>query len=136
MTDAQTLRVLVVDDSRAAQSQLEKLCERHANVEVVGTAFNGAEAIRVVKQKQPDLVFMDLVMPDVDGIVALRMLCKGIPGIRVAVISSLGGSARMAEEAFKLGAIDVLTKPVDPAALERLVDAERQRKVAGVPAEP
>jgi two-component system response regulator AlgR len=135
VTDAQTLRVLVVDDSRAAQSQIRKLCATHSNVEVVGTAFNGAEAIRIVKQTQPDLVFMDLVMPDVDGIVALRMLCKGMPGIRVAVISSLGGSARTAEEAFKLGAIDVLAKPVDPAALGRLVDAERQRTLEGARAE-
>jgi chemotaxis response regulator CheB len=110
--------VLVVDDSRVAQSRIERLCESIPNVELVGAAFNGAEAIRAVKQLEPDLVLLDLVMPDVDGVVALRMLCRGIPGIRVAVISSLGGATRSAEEAFKLGAIDVLPKPV---ALDALI---------------
>lgn len=129
MSDSETLRVLVVDDSRAAQSRIEQLCASSPHVKVVGTAFNGAEAIRAVKQAKPDLIFLDLVMRDVDGLVALRMLCRGMPGIRVAVVTSLGGSSRAAEEAFKLGAIDVLTKPVDPSAISKLMESERQRKI-------
>jgi chemotaxis response regulator CheB len=129
--DPTKLKVLVVDDSRVAQSRIERLCAGIPAVELVGAAFNGAEAIRAVKQLEPDLVLLDLVMPDVDGVVTLRMLCTGIPGIRVAIISSLGGATRAAEEAFKLGAIDVLPKPVDAADLKRLLDAELERKNAG-----
>ncbi len=130
MTDPLKLKVLVVDDSRVAQSLIEKLCETIPHVHLVGAAFNGAEAIRAVKQLAPDLVLLDLVMPDIDGVVALRMLCKGIPGIRVAVVSSLGGNTRAAEEAYRLGAIDVLPKPVEPSDLKRLLEAELERKTS------
>jgi DNA-binding NarL/FixJ family response regulator len=122
------LRVLVVDDSRLVHSRFVGLCEQIAAAEVVGHAFNGAEAIREVKRKQPDLVLMDLIMPDIDGMVALRMLCKGIPGIRVAVVSSMAGSPRIGEEAFKLGAIAVLSKPVAREDLEQLFEGELSRR--------
>jgi CheY-like chemotaxis protein len=135
MPDGQKLKVLVVDDSRIVQSQYARLCEDIGHVEVVGFASNGAEAIREVKHKAPDLVLMDLVMPDIDGMTALRMLCKGIPGMRVAVISSLGGSSKVAEEAFKLGAIEVLSKPIERDALAQLFELElaRRRKDGGAP---
>lgn len=128
MTDPQRFRILIVDDSRLVQAEYARLCERIEGVEVVGRAANGAEAIREVKLRQPDLVLMDLVMPDIDGMTALRMLCRGMPGVRVAVLSSLGGATRIAEEAFRHGAVQVLSKPIDAEQLAALVAAERARK--------
>ena len=128
MAEPPKLKVVIVDDSALVQSQYSRLFEHVPGVTVVGRAQNGAEAIREVKRKTPDLVLMDLVMPDIDGLTALRMLCKGIPGIRVAVVSSLGGSCKAAEEAFRQGAIEVLSKPVRPEMLARLVSQELDRK--------
>ncbi len=127
-TETETLNVLLVDDSDVARAKLADLCENIPFVRVVATASNGAEAIRYAKQAKPDLVLMDLVMPNIDGMVALRMLCGGVPGIRVAVMSSLGGSKRVAEEAFRFGAIEVLGKPVLAEDMERLCQSELARK--------
>ncbi len=129
--DRDKLRIVIVDDNRLVQSQYVRLCETFAGVEVVGRAQNGAEAIRLVKLENPDLVLMDLVMPDIDGMTALRMLSKGLPGIRVIVVSSLGGSAKVAEEAFKLGAVDVLAKPLEPEVLARKLESELAYKRKG-----
>ncbi len=134
MADRDKLSIVVVDDNRLVLAQCARLCESVAGVEVVGRAQNGAEAIREVKAKHPDLVLMDLIMPDIDGMTALRMMSKGLPGIRVIVVSSLGGSTKTAEEAFKLGAVAVLPKPVDPDALARILAAELERKQQGAQA--
>ena len=131
MADRDKLSIVVVDDNRLVLAQCSRLCESVAGVEVVGRAQNGAEAIREVKTKNPDLVLMDLVMPDIDGMTALRMMSKGLPGIRVIVVSSLGGSTKTAEEAFKLGAAAVLAKPVEPETLTQVLVAELARKQKG-----
>jgi CheY-like chemotaxis protein len=131
MADRDKLRIVVVDDNRLVLSQYARFCAGVAGVEVVGQAQSGAEAIRQVKLQSPDLVLMDLIMPDIDGMTALRMMSKGLPGIRVIVVSSLGGSTKTAEEAFKLGAVDVLTKPVQPEVLIRTLQSELERKRKG-----
>ncbi|MEN9580296.1 MAG: hypothetical protein RJA70_3305 [Pseudomonadota bacterium] len=137
MGEAEGLSVLVVDDSAVARSKLGELCERVPFVTVVGYAADGAEAIRKARQTRPDLVLLDLVMPNIDGLTALRMLCGGVKDIRVAVVSSLGGSTRVAEEAFRFGAIEVLSKPVQAQDVDRLCRKELGHKVSsrGEPAE-
>jgi len=110
------LTVLLVDDSRTVLSQIEKVVEASEEAEIVGTARNGAEAIQKASELKPDLVIMDIVMPDIDGLAALRMLQAKQPEIRVAMLSSVGGMASKAEEAFRLGAVQVLGKPVDESS--------------------
>jgi len=121
------LTVLLVDDSRTVLSQIEKAVAGSEGVEVVGTASNGAEAIQRASELKPDLVIMDIVMPEMDGLAALRMLQAKQPEIRVAMLSSIGGMASKAEEAFRLGAVQVLGKPVDEETLAALLAQECER---------
>ena len=124
------LTVLLVDDSRTVLSQIEKVVETSEEAEIVGTARNGAEAIQKASELKPDLVIMDIVMPDIDGLAALRMLQAKQPEIRVAMLSSVGGMASKAEEAFRLGAVQVLGKPVDDETLRALLTQEFERSTS------
>jgi two-component system chemotaxis response regulator CheB len=124
------LTVLLVDDSRTVLSQIEKVVEASEEAEIVGTASNGAEAIQKASELKPDLVIMDIVMPDIDGLAALRMLQAKQPEIRVAMLSSVGGMASKAEEAFRLGAVQVLGKPVDDETLRALLTQEFERSTS------
>ena len=116
-----------VDDSRTVLSQIEKAVSGSEGVEVVGTASNGAEAIQKAGELKPDLVIMDIVMPDIDGLAALRLFQAKQPEIRVVMLSSIGGMASKAEEAFRLGAVQVLGKPVDDEILAALLTQECER---------
>ncbi|MHA1554529.1 MAG: response regulator transcription factor, partial [Alphaproteobacteria bacterium] len=119
--------MLLVDDSRTVLAQIEKVVIDSEEAEIVGTASNGAEAIQKASELKPDLVIMDIVMPDIDGLAALRMLQAKQPEIRVAMLSSVGGMASKAEEAFRLGAVQVLGKPVDEETLGALLAQECAR---------
>jgi YesN/AraC family two-component response regulator len=121
------LTVLIVDDSRTVLAQIENAVAANETVEVVGTARNGAEAVQQVSQLRPDLVLMDIVMPDVDGLAALRLIQSKNPETRIAMLSSIGAMASKAEEAFRLGAIQVLSKPIDEDILGALLAQECER---------
>jgi len=121
------LTVLIVDDSRTVLAQIENAVASNENVKVVGTARNGAEAVQQVSQLRPDLVLMDIVMPDVDGLAALRLIQSKNPETRIAMLSSIGAMASKAEEAFRLGAIQVLSKPIDEDTLGALLAQECER---------
>ncbi len=127
------LTVLIVDDSRTVLAQIQNVVAANENVEVIGTARNGAKAVQQVSQLNPDLVLMDIVMPDVDGIAALRLIQSRNPETRIAMLSSVGAMASKAEEAFRLGAIQVLSKPIDEDILTALFaeECERVRVVGG-----
>jgi YesN/AraC family two-component response regulator len=125
------LAVLLVDDSRIVLAQIEKVVIDSEEAEIVGTASNGGEAIQKASELKPDLVIMDIVMPDIDGLAALRMLQAKQPEIRVVMLSSVGGMASKAEEAFRLGAVQVLGKPVDEETLGALLAQEYARLGSG-----
>jgi YesN/AraC family two-component response regulator len=129
---ARDLRVIIVDDSKMALTQLEMIVRRVPGVELVATATSGASAIRSVAYFKPDLVLMDIVMPEMDGLSALRVICATRPSTRVAMVSSVAGVGSNAEEAFRLGAIQVIAKPYDEGQLEALF--ERERELLGEPA--
>jgi two-component system response regulator AlgR len=124
------LSVLIVDDSRSVISQLEGIIATFDWVDLVGTARDGASAIRMAAELQPDLVLMDIVMPGMDGLAALRALAATNPAVQVAMISSVGGRASMAEEAFRLGAVQVLGKPFDQDSIASLLASVKAARPA------
>ena len=90
-------------------------------------ARNGAAAIREAGESKPDLILMDVVMPGLDGLSALRTIKSKLPETEVVMVSSVGGDARKAEEAFKLGASQVIGKPFDAEVIESIVETVRTK---------
>ena len=123
---ADQLSILLVDDSRSVLAQLEGLLSDMDGANVVGVARDGGEAIRMVAELHPDLVLMDIVMPRMDGLSALRVLHANHPQVKVAMLSSVGGTASRAEECFRLGAVQVIGKPLDDRILESLIETARE----------
>jgi two-component system, chemotaxis family, chemotaxis protein CheY len=107
-------RVLIVDDSITAAHQITELLEGFGEFEVVGHASNGAQAVRLFKTLKPEIVLMDILMPMMDGIQSLRTIIKLDPGAKVVMVSAMGGVRKKVEEAVRLGAQSVISKPFEP----------------------
>lgn len=121
---ADKLRLLIVDDSKIARAQVSAIIDEIDSAEVAGTAENGLAAISIVESLHPDLILMDIVMPEMDGLSALRLMRATNPDVRVAMVTSLGGSGSHAEESFRLGAVQVVGKPFDAEQIKALIDSE------------
>ena len=110
------VRVLVVDDSALMRKLIPMILERDPDIEVVGTAMDGAFALRKIAELQPDIVTLDLEMPRMDGLETLRMIMKGAP-LPVIVFSTHSKEGAYATfKALALGAIDFVPKPKNAAA--------------------
>ena len=119
------LNVLLVDDSRSVLDKLERILGEIEHLSIVGTAQTGAAAIRMTNESRPDLVLLDIVMPGLDGLSALRTIRSMHPEIQVAMVSSLAGDMTMEREAFKLGACQIIGKPFDADMIEALIEKIR-----------
>jgi two-component system, chemotaxis family, chemotaxis protein CheY len=108
-SDSQPLRLMIVDDSNIIRRKIERSTES-SRFKVVGTAKNGLEAIEVFKQCKPDVVTMDITMPEMDGIRCVDKLVAMQPEVLILVISALADKAT-AIEAIKKGANGFLCKP-------------------------
>jgi two-component system LytT family response regulator len=107
------LRVIVADDERPARSLVIALLRSFEDVDVVGEAKDGTEAVEVIERLQPDLALLDLQMPEVDGIGVVRLLKRNA----VPMIAFITAYDEYAVRAFELNAVDYVLKPV---AAERL----------------
>jgi DNA-binding NarL/FixJ family response regulator len=116
------IRVLLADDHQLVRSGLAALLAGSEDIEVVGTAANGAEAVEMAGRFTPDVVLMDLVMPVMDGVEATRRLVAALPSAQVVVLTSFSDQERILA-ALDAGAIGYLLKDVDPAELVRGVRA-------------
>ncbi len=116
------IRVLLADDHQLVRSGLSALLAGSDDIEVVGTASNGAEAVEMALEFSPDVVLMDLVMPGMDGVEATRRLLADLPSVQVVVLTSFSDQERIIA-ALDAGAIGYLLKDVDPAELVRGVRA-------------
>jgi two-component system chemotaxis response regulator CheY len=106
-------KVLVVDDSLSVARQLEKLINDSGDFVCVGHAKNGAEAIKMNHTEDPDIICMDMNMPGMDGLTALRSLVVLDKEVKVVMVTSLGGVGDKFAEALKLGAKNVISKPFE-----------------------
>ena len=107
------IRVVLVDDHAVVRSGLTQLLDASGDIAVVGTAADGAEALEVVRETQPDVVLMDLQMPGVDGVSATRALAEEQPSAAVVVLTSFSDSERIVA-ALDAGALGYLLKDADP----------------------
>ncbi len=115
-------RILVVDDSVVAAQEITGILTSTPDYEVVGHAKNGAEALRMYGQLKPDIVMMDLVMPVMDGLQALRALKSMDAAVRVIVVSSVGGVERKVTEALRFGAAAVVVKPIEADQVRQAIE--------------
>jgi two-component system chemotaxis response regulator CheY len=106
-------KVLVVDDSLSVARQLEKIIAGSDDFTSVGHAKNGAEAIKMNHTENPDIICMDMNMPGMDGLTALRSLVVLDKDVKVVMVTSLGGVGDKFTEALKLGAKNVISKPFE-----------------------
>jgi DNA-binding NarL/FixJ family response regulator len=113
VTDEVSIRVVLVDDHAMVRLGLEQLLGAAEGIEVVGSAGNGAEAVKVVQMTNPDVVLMDLQMPDVDGVSATRRIVAADDGVQVVVLTSFSDSERIVA-ALDAGAVGYLLKDAEP----------------------
>ncbi|MCB2227894.1 MAG: response regulator [Desulfarculaceae bacterium] len=126
------IKVLVVDDSPTTRELLAHILDQEPGMEVVGRASNGAQAVELAARLEPDVITMDVVMPDMDGVEATRRIMASNPVPIVMVTAHAGsGEPKVAFEALKAGALEVVAK--SGGAPDRDPDWE-QRLVATVKA--
>jgi DNA-binding NarL/FixJ family response regulator len=119
------IRVLVVDDHQLVRAGLTVLLRTAPDLDVVGQAADGEQALVLARDLQPDVVLMDLSMPVLDGVAATRRLLAERPGARVVVLTSFAETERV-QQALAAGAVGYLLKDCDPHELMSGVRAAAQ----------
>jgi len=111
-------RIMIVDDAIFMRMKLKDILEKNG-YEVVAEAQNGADAIEKYKAEKPDIVTMDITMPEMNGIEALQKIKKIDPSAKVIMCSAMGQQA-MVMEAIQSGALDFIVKPFET---DRVIDS-------------
>lgn len=104
-------KILIVDDSRTSRKVLKNILESH-EFEVAGEATNGEEGVNLYKELKPDLVTLDITMPVMDGVAALKEIMAFDKSAKVVMVTAAGQQANVVE-ALKAGAAEFVTKPFD-----------------------
>ncbi len=118
------IKILIVDDSRTSRKILKGILE-NAGYEVIGEATNGQEGYDRYVELKPDVVTMDITMPVLDGIEALKKIKGEYPEAKVIMVTAAGQKTKMVE-AVQNGANEFVSKPFEPEQLKAIID-----KVAG-----
>jgi NarL family two-component system response regulator LiaR len=119
---ADAIRVLIVDDHAVVREGLRTFLQLQDGIAVAGEASDGEEAVRQAEALKPDVVLMDLVMPRLDGVGAMRELRRRLPATRVIVLTSFAEDERLLP-AIQAGAAGYLLKNVAPSELARAIRA-------------
>jgi DNA-binding NarL/FixJ family response regulator len=122
------IRVLICDDQAIVCEGLSKILSTDAEIEVVGTAQDGAEVVEMVSQTQPDLVLMDLKMPGVNGIIATRKIHEQFPSVAVLVLTTYDDD-EWVFDALHSGAAGYLLKDTPPKNLIESIKGTVAKKV-------
>ena len=128
------MRILIADDHALFRDSLKSLLESRGH-EVVGEARNGREAVELAKRLRPDVVLMDLAMPELDGIAATRALKAEAPEIKVVVLTASEDDAPLFE-AIKSGAQGYMQKNLESASFFALLDGVTRGEPALTPGSP
>lgn len=124
-------RVLIVDDALIIRKRIKEIAEA-AGWQVAGEAKNGEEAVALYQQEQPDMVTLDIIMPKMDGVSALKQMIQTDPQAQVVMISAVNQKAKLTE-CIKAGAIDFIVKPFEKASLrsffEKYLTADNSHQV-------
>ncbi|MFT7619046.1 MAG: two-component system chemotaxis response regulator CheY [Planctomycetota bacterium] len=126
-----TKRILIVDDALIMRKRIGEIALR-AGWEVAGEAINGEDAIAVYERERPDLVTLDIVMPKVDGVTALKRLLVLDPDARIIMISAVDQRQKLAE-CISSGAMDFIVKPFDGERLQALFSRYLERLTGDLP---
>ena len=121
------LRTLIVDDEPLAVERMQVICAKMDDLNVVGTASDGAQALRLIEALGPDLILLDMTMPEVDGLSVAKALAKNAERPAVVFVTA---HDNYAVEAFDLDAVDYVLKPVKPERLERAIQRALERRGA------
>jgi NarL family two-component system response regulator LiaR len=124
MADLPLIRVLLVDDHAVVRSGLSAFLAAYDDLELVGEAGDGAEAVRLCERVRPDVVLMDLIMPRMDGATATRTIRERYPEIQVLVLTSFKED-NLVQDALKAGALGYLLKNVTADELAAAIRAVR-----------
>lgn len=116
------IRVLIADDHEVVRRGLRAFLELDSALDVVGDANNGTQAVRLAHRLRPDVVLMDLLMPDLDGIAATELIRRELPNTQVVVLTSMLDDVSLSG-AFRAGAIGYMLKDATAPALRQAIKA-------------
>jgi two-component system response regulator LytT len=122
------IRVMIAEDEHLAREELAYLLQQENDVELLPFASNGRELLRLVEEHQPDVVFLDIKMPEMEGVQAARMLSSRKQQPLIVFSTAYEDYAL---EAFKLNAVDYLLKPTEPHRLQETLQRIRKRFTDG-----
>ena len=120
-----TLRVLIVDDEPLAREGVALSLETHPDIVIVASCERGSDAVRVIRERVPDLVLLDVTMPGLSGFDVI----ESIGADAMPLVIFLTAHEHHALRAFRVAAIDYLLKPIDPQQLDEALERAR-RKIA------
>ena len=122
-----TIRALIVDDEQLAREELDYLLRRAADVDVVAQGKNGVEAVELIRSHQPDVVFLDVQMPGLDGFAVLKKLLDKNRKTPLPNIVFATAFDKYAVRAFEVNAVDYLLKPFEEARVRQTLEKIRSR---------
>jgi two-component system, LytTR family, response regulator len=130
MTIERKIRAVVVDDEELARQVLCEYLATHGDIEVVAECANGFEAVKAITEQRPDLVFLDIQMPKLDGFEVLELVG---PGAEIVFVTAYDNYAI---RAFEVHAVDYLLKPVGTERFEAALERARERLTGKLPQQP
>ena len=118
------IKILIIDDDERERIVLRYIIEQMEDVKIIGEASNGIEGVMLAKDKKPDLVLLDIFMPELDGMETARRL-RELPNPPLFVFVTL--HAEKAVEAFDVGALDYIVKPIEPGRIRETIERANRR---------
>jgi len=115
------IKFVVVDDAVFMRTLIKRMIEENTDYVIVGEGTNGYEAIEQVKRHQPDIITLDITMPEMDGIMAIKEILLACPKTKVIMVSAMGQQS-MVIDAIKMGAKDFIVKPFDKTRVQQAIE--------------